>query len=134
MLGKVLLIEDDPEIRSAVTIRLRAANYYVLCDSDGESGLARALSLHPDVILLDVRLPGIDGFEVARRLKSRPELTRIPVIFLSACAQDSARRAAFAVGGVDYISKPYEPQRLLSAVAAAIHPGPCRGTREASVA
>jgi DNA-binding response OmpR family regulator len=118
--GKVLIIDDDRAIATGLAVRLKAAGYVSVHASDGESGLAAAESDRPDVILLDIRMPDMDGFEVNRRLKGVAELADIPVIFLSANVQDWARRKAFDMGAKLYLSKPYDPERLLSAIETAI--------------
>ena len=116
---KVLIVDDDDAIVSAMTVRLHAAGYEVFAASDGKSALATAEALRPDVIVLDVRMPDIDGFEVARRLKDAPGFAEIPIIFVSANVQDWAKQTAFAAGASSYLSKPYDPRQLLSAVGAA---------------
>jgi DNA-binding response OmpR family regulator len=120
------MIDDDPQVSSAVAIRLRAAGYQVFLTADGESGLASAESLRPDVILLDVRLPDMDGFEVARRLRAQPGLMDIPVIFLSVNVQDWAKQAALAVGAQAYLSKPYDHKVMISAIQTALGAKPRR--------
>ena len=116
MPGKVLIIDDDPVIVEAMSARLGHAGHEVHSASDGESGLAAVEELRPDVILLDITLPDVDGFEVNRRLKAAPDLAGIPVIFVSANAKDWAKRAAFSMGAKFYLSKPYDFDRLMSAV------------------
>jgi len=125
--GKVLIIDDDRAIAAGLAVRLKAAGYAVFSASDGESGLAAAESNRPDVILLDIHMPGIDGFEVNRRLKGAPELADIPVIFLSANVQDWAKRKAFDMGAKFYLSKPYAPEGLISAIETAISGARCPG-------
>ena len=124
MPGRVLIIDDDPAIIEAMSIRLGDAGYEVFSAPDGTSGLAAARELHPEVILLDVRMPDIDGFEVNVCLKDAPALSDIPVIFVSANAQDWARRAAFSKGAKFYLSKPYDFNRLISVVDATIGASP----------
>ena len=123
---KVLIVDDDETIVSAMTVRLRAAGHEVSTASDGGSALAVAKAVRPDVIVLDIRMPDIDGFEVARRLKATPALADIPIIFVSANAQDWSKKAAFAAGGSFYFSKPYEAKELLSAVETSVVAGQCQ--------
>ena len=83
---------------------------------DGRSGLAAVATHHPDAILLDIRLPDIDGFEVCRQLKSNLQLAQIPVIFLSANVKDEAKQTAYKVGGSTFLSKPYDAKDVLAAI------------------
>jgi CheY-like chemotaxis protein len=119
---KVLVIDDDCDLAILSTLWVRAAGYDVMSASDGASGLAAAESYRPDIILLDIMMPGMDGFEVSRRLKTNPVLAHIPIVFLSAKVQEFARREAFAAGGKYFLSKPYEGHDLIIAVAAALLP------------
>jgi CheY-like chemotaxis protein len=117
---KVLIIDDDGDLALLSTLWVRAAGYEALTAHDGVSGLAAAASYGPDVILLDIMMPGLDGFEVSRRLKTDPNLAHIPVVFLSAKVQEFARREAFAAGGKYFLSKPFEGHDLIIAVASAL--------------
>jgi len=113
---RVLIIDDDRAIAALASLWLRAAGYEALEAHDGCSGLAAAIAEHPSLILLDIRMRDIDGFEVNRRLHDIPGLCDVPVFFLSAHAQESARRQALAAGAKRFFSKPYEPSELLRAV------------------
>ena len=131
MPGRVLIIDDDPVIVAAMSARLGHAGHEIHVASDGESGLAAVEELRPDVIVLDISLPDVDGFEVNRRLKATPDLSDIPVIFVSANAKDWARRAAFSMGAKFYLSKPYDFNRLVSAVGSTIKAPPaCDESKE----
>lgn len=130
MPGKVLIIDDDPVIVEAMSARLDCAGHEVHFASDGKSGLAAAEQLRPDVILLDITLPDMDGFEVNRRLKAAPDLADIPIIFVSANAKDWAKRAAFSMGAKFYLSKPYDFDRLLSAVGSTVEAAPACDDRK----
>ncbi len=125
MPGKVLIIDDEPVIVEAMSARLDQAGYQVHSAADGQAGLAAVEQLRPDVILLDISLPDIDGFEVNRRLKASADLAGIPVVFVSANAKDWAKRVAFAMGARFYLSKPYDFGRLISVVGAAIKASSC---------
>lgn len=116
MLERVLIIDDERFIAQALTIRLRAAGYDVHWAFDGASGIAAAAKWRPDVILLDIRMSGMDGFEVNRRLRAQPNLASTPVIFLSANVQESARQAALAAGAHAFLTKPYESKDVLAAI------------------
>lgn len=115
---KVLVIDDNVDITRALTVRLRAAGYELILAPDGATGLETARVEKPDVILLDIRMPGIDGFEVNRRLKTIPELAEVPVIFLSAHAQAAVRQEAWAAGGSCFLPKPYDAGQLMAVIEA----------------
>ena len=115
---KVLVIDDDADITKALTVRLGAAGYELVLAPDGITGLETARVEKPDVILLDIRMPGIDGFEVNRRLKTIPELAEVPVVFLSAHAQRAVRQEAWAAGGECFLPKPYDAGQLMAVIEA----------------
>ena len=119
----VLLIDDDKAIAAAMMVRLRAAGHEVIPASDGRTGLVEAAAHQPDVILLDIRMPDMDGYDVCRRLKADSDLASIPVIFVSANATESTRQKAYEVGGAWFISKPYEPKEVLDAIESAVNSG-----------
>jgi PAS domain S-box-containing protein len=112
----ILLVDDVPESLAAVAEMLGAAGYVVLPADSGELALASVAVRPPDLVLLDVRMPGLDGFEVCRRLKSDAATAEIPVIFLSAGTELSDRVAGFEAGAVDYVSKPVQPIECLARV------------------
>lgn len=122
---KILMVEDDASIASALSIRLGAQGYQTLTASDGRSGLAVAADQMPDAILMDIRLPDIDGIEVCHRLRDDPTLAHIPVIFLSANINDVARNEAAGVGAVACIAKPYEIRAVIAAIEAATDTTAC---------
>src|ERR1043165_1671257 len=115
----ILVVDDEVPLLRALLGRLRIAGYEVDLASCGADGLAGAAQ-RPDVILLDIRMPDIDGFEVNRRLKADPRTSEIPVIFLSANVQDSARQAAISAGAAAFLTKPYDSKTLLAAVESAV--------------
>jgi two-component system, OmpR family, KDP operon response regulator KdpE len=117
---RVLIIDDEKFIAQALMLRLGAAGYEVQWAPDGASGIAAVDHWRPDVILLDIRMPDMDGFEVNRRLRARPELSALPVIFLSANVQESARQAALAAGAYAFLTKPYESKEVLAAIRSAL--------------
>ena len=121
MRKRILVIDDDKSIARAVMIRLKAAGYDTTHAPDGLSGLATAKEYEPDLILLDIRMPDLDGFEVNKRLKATPGLADIPVIIVSAHVQETARDAARAGGVFGFVEKPYNAQRLLETIEAALH-------------
>ncbi len=114
--GEVLIVEDTPASLQLLADLLTQAGYSVRRAQDGRMALASAQARPPDLILLDVRMPGIDGYEVCRRLKGDPRTRDVPVIFLSALRETEDKVHAFDLGAVDYIAKPYQPDEVLARV------------------
>lgn len=113
--GTVLVVDDDPIIVSLLQVNFEIEGYDVLTATGGEAGLALARSGSPDVVVLDVMMPGMDGLEVARRLRGDPITKAIPVVMLSAKAQAADIQLGLEVAD-DYITKPFEPLELLERV------------------
>lgn len=113
----VLIVDDVPDNLSVLHDALDAAGYTVLVATDGESALQRAVQAAPDVVLLDAVMPGLDGFEVARRLKVQVSTASIPIIFMTGLTETEHVVAAFAAGGVDYVTKPIRAQEVLARMA-----------------
>jgi DNA-binding response OmpR family regulator len=113
---RVLIVDDEAAIRVLCRINLRLAGFETLEAADGDSGLALARSERPDVIVLDVMMPGRDGWEVADALASDASTSGIPVIFLSARTDEADRRRGFELGALDYVRKPFDPLELVSSV------------------
>lgn len=109
----ILLVDDVPTNLGVLVQSLSAAGYKVRVAQDGESAIAQIPYAKPDLILLDVTMPGIDGFETCRRLKQEPATQAIPVIFMSALSEVFDKVQGFQVGGVDYITKPFEIDEVL---------------------
>ncbi len=109
---KVLVIDDEAPIRLLCRVNLEAEGMTVLEASDGPSGLAKAREELPDVVLLDVMMPGLDGWGVAEALLEARETSSIPIIFLTARAEFRDRARGLDIGGVDYITKPFNPVEL----------------------
>ena len=128
----VLIVDDVPDNLSLLHDALDASGYTVLVATNGESALQRAAQALPDVVLLDAVMPGMDGFEVARRLKSNPQTARIPIIFMTGLTETEHVVAAFQAGGVDYVTKPIRAQEVLARMA--VHVGSARQAAEASQA
>lgn len=125
----VLIVDDVPDNLSLLHDALDEAGHTVLVARDGPSAIARARQARPDVVLLDAMMPGMDGFEVARRLKAEPETAAIPIIFMTALTETEHVVAAFGAGGVDYVTKPIEPRQVLARIAA--HTQTARAQRQA---
>ena len=116
--GLVLIVDDVPDNLAVLHDALDAAGYTVLVATEGNSALQRAAQADPDIVLLDAVMPGIDGFEVARRLKAGPETAHIPIIFMTGLTETEHVLAAFEAGGVDYITKPIRAPEVLARMAA----------------
>jgi two-component system alkaline phosphatase synthesis response regulator PhoP len=109
---RVLIIDDEAPIRLLCRVNLEAEKMEVLEAGDGPSGLALARSERPDVVLLDVMMPGLDGWGVAEELLDDHETADIPIVFLTARAEFRDRARGLDLGGVDYITKPFNPVEL----------------------
>lgn len=114
--AKILIVDDVPANLDVIYRSLRAKGYQVLAATNGQNALEAAAQAQPDLILLDILMPDIDGYEVCRRLKADPETEDIPVIFVSGQDADGGTARGFEVGGVDYIMKPVQLEELLSRV------------------
>lgn len=117
----VLIVDDQPDNLAMLHDALDESGYTVLVATNGESALARAAQARPDIVLLDAVMPGIDGFEVARRLKADAQTVAIPIVFMTGLTDTEHVLAAFAAGGVDYVTKPIRPREVLARLAAHVH-------------
>jgi len=115
---KILLVEDNEMNRDMLSRRLQKHGYEVVIAVDGEEGVVKARTEAPALILMDMSLPGVDGWEATRRLKSAPQTQKIPVIALTAHAMTDDRDKAMAAGCDDFDTKPVELPRLLSKIQA----------------
>jgi len=118
----VLVVDDDPGIRQLLQMSLETEGYLVLTANDGADGLERARTARPDLMVVDVMMPKMNGLDVARTLKADPETATIPIILLSARAQAGDLRAGTATGADDYVTKPFDPLDLLDRVSRLLHP------------
>ncbi|MBN1913950.1 MAG: response regulator [Candidatus Omnitrophica bacterium] len=118
---RILLIEDKLDLAETIKLRLEANNYEVLLAADGKQGLDKVRNERPDLVILDLMLPKIEGYQVCRMLKFDKKYKKIPIIILTARAQDSDRQLAEEVGADAYLIKPYEPQVLLTKISELIH-------------
>lgn len=118
--NRVLVIDDEESIHRLVVARLRSEGIEVTGELDGERGIERALQDTPDLILLDVGLPEMDGFEVCRKLKAHPTTRNIPVVFLTGEAATDAKVRGLDLGAVDYVTKPFDQIELRARVRAAL--------------
>ena len=117
----ILTVDDDPNNLAVVRDCLVEFNYTILASEDGESAVTRAEYSRPDLILLDVMMPGIDGYETCRRLKSLETTKDIPVIFMTALSETEHKVKGLEVGAVDYITKPFQREELLARIAVHLH-------------
>jgi len=116
MAESVLVVDDDPDVARFVEVNLRSAGYEVSVASNGEEALERALELRPDLVLLDVMMPKLDGFEVAQRLRRDSRTSSSSIIMLTAKALSSDKVLGLSSGADDYIIKPFDPVELLARV------------------
>jgi putative two-component system response regulator len=114
--GKILVVDDTPASLRLLTDLLKAEGYEVRSAISGELALCSAASEPPDLMLLDIRMPEMDGYEVCRRIKAMPETCDVPVIFVSAASETDEKVFGFKVGAVDYVTKPYQRDELLARV------------------
>jgi DNA-binding response OmpR family regulator len=112
----ILAADDDEDILQLVVFRLERSGYTVLQAHDGEQAFRLALEHKPDLAVLDVMMPKMDGFEVTRRLRTEQATREMPIILLTARAQDTDVEAGFEAGASDYIRKPFSPQELKARV------------------
>ena len=117
---KILIVDDDPDLRAALNIRLRANSYDTAFAADAMTAVLEARRYKPDLILLDLGLPGGDGFVVMQRLSTIPALAVIPVIVLSARDKDANENRAAMGGAVAYLQKPYDDETLLVEIRSAL--------------
>ncbi|MGH9788450.1 MAG: response regulator [Candidatus Acidiferrales bacterium] len=121
-LSKILLVEDDPDIQKVVRMSLKLRGVKdILVAEDGEECLAVVAGLKPDVILLDVMMPKLDGYQTCRRLKANPETRDIPVIFLTAKAQQFEITRGLEEGACGYLLKPFDPMTLHDQIVALLN-------------
>ncbi|MGH9156063.1 MAG: response regulator transcription factor [Acidimicrobiales bacterium] len=112
----ILVVDDDPVIQQLLRVSFEMEGYEVITADDGLAGLERARADRPDLMILDVMMPRMNGIEVARTLKSDPDTSSIPILMLSAKAQAADVSAGGASGVDDYVTKPFDPEVLLERV------------------
>jgi len=115
---RILIIEDDPSVLRATSYILEKEGYEVLSAQNGLEGLKKAKDSNPDLLLLDVMLPGIDGFEICHSLRGEPGTADLPILMFSAKGQETDKATGLKVGADEYITKPVDREVLLSKVAA----------------
>lgn len=116
MTARILVVEDQPDNRTILRDLLTAFGFEMLEATNGADGVALASSQRPDLILMDIQLPLLDGYEATRRIKSDPALRSIPVVIVTSYALDGDEAKARAAGCDAYVAKPYSPRRLLAMI------------------
>lgn len=111
-MAKILIAEDERDIRDLITFTLRFAGHEVIPTANGEEAYQTAIKVLPDIILMDVRMPRMTGYEACEQLKANESTRNIPVVFLSAKGQESEVRTGLDVGAEEYILKPFSPDQL----------------------
>src|SRR5437879_8455807 len=122
-LGRVLLVEDEQDVAELIRYNLTKEGYDVVVSGNGNDALRLAREHRPDVILLDIMVPQLNGWEVCRRLKKDPELAAIPVIMVSGRVEEGDKVLGFEVGADDYVTKPFSPRELLARIRAVVRRG-----------
>jgi DNA-binding response OmpR family regulator len=115
-MARILIAEDEPDIRELVAFTLRFAGHEVTAASNGEEALRQASKIVPDIIIMDVRMPKMTGYDACRAIKSDVVLKDIPVVFLSAKGQDAEIQTGMEAGAEDYLLKPFAPDQLVERV------------------
>lgn len=116
-MATILIIEDDKKVSMAVSIRLASMGYTVATAHDATTAVTTAKQCDPDLVLLDITLPGGDGFLVAERLRQNPETCAVPIIFITASKQPGLRARATTLQAAGFLEKPFKASRLLEVVA-----------------
>jgi len=114
--ARILVAEDELNLRQVLALQLQVAGYEVIEATSGEEAVTQAVAHMPDLILMDIQLPGIDGYEATRRIKAQPDLRRIPLIVVTSYALSGDETKALAAGADAYVSKPFSPRALLAKI------------------
>ena len=117
MARRILVVEDDPSAQRLIGYTLEREGYQVLVASNGMEGLKKAREEDPELLVLDVMLPGLDGFELCHRLRADPQTAALPILMMSAKAQESHISTGMRVGADDYLTKPADPSEIVRRVA-----------------
>jgi two-component system alkaline phosphatase synthesis response regulator PhoP len=122
-LGRVLLVEDEQDVAELIRYNLTKEGYDVVLSANGNEALRLAREHRPDVLLLDIMVPQLNGWEVCRRLKKDPDLSQIPVIMVSGRVEEGDKVLGFEVGADDYVTKPFSPRELIARIRAVLRRG-----------
>lgn len=117
-MAKILIAEDERDIRDLITFTLQFAGHQVIATSNGEEAYLTAIQELPELILMDVRMPRMDGYEACEQLKANDSTSGIPVVFLSAKGQESEVKTGLSAGAEEYILKPFSPDQLTERITA----------------
>ena len=128
--ARILVVDDEPDLVELVRHHLAREHYEVATAGDGETGLAEARRRLPDLVVLDLMLPGIDGLEVCRRLRADPRTAHIPIVMLTAKGEESDAVIGLAQGADDYVRKPFGVKELVARVAARLRAAELKGADE----
>ncbi len=120
---RVLVVDDEPNILLSLEFLMQQAGFDVVTADDGETALQRVATDSPDLILLDISLPGLSGFQVLEQLRSQPEHARLPIIMLTAHGREVEREKGLALGADDYVTKPFSTRLLVEKVQALLAEG-----------
>jgi DNA-binding response OmpR family regulator len=120
----VLIVEDDPDIMQLLTYNLQSANFEVVTSSDGNNALTMARQYLPHLVILDLMIPGINGFEVCKELKRGADTQKIPIIILTARGDEVDRVVGLELGADDYVVKPFSPRELILRIGAVLRRAP----------
>ncbi|MCD4813914.1 response regulator [bacterium] len=123
MSKKILVVDDEPAIARLVKMSLAVEGYDVRTATSGFEALEEVAAWHPELIVLDIMMPGMNGYEVCVEIKSKPQTKQIKVVFLTARGNPGDAQQGFTVGGDDYIMKPFDPEELLEKVKSIIGAG-----------
>jgi DNA-binding response OmpR family regulator len=123
---KILVIEDEPDILEVITYNLEREGHKVIACRNGEQGLSRIRTDNPDLVVLDLMLPSMDGVEVCRRVKSDPVTRDIPIVMVTAKGEESDIVLGLGIGADDYITKPFSPRELVARIKVVLRRGPLR--------
>ena len=115
-MAKILIAEDERDIRDLVAFTLRFAGHEVFAASNGEEAVEMAPNVNPDLILMDVRMPRMTGYEACKAMKANPDLKDIPVVFLSAKGQETERQQGLDAGAEEYLLKPFAPDQVTAQI------------------
>jgi two-component system KDP operon response regulator KdpE len=115
--ARILVVDDEPRYVWAIRVNLEARGYQVLASSDGEEAVELVAGEDPDLVILDVRMPGLDGFEACRRIR---QFSTVPILMLTAAAEDADKVEGLDAGADDYVTKPFNAEELLARVRAAL--------------
>jgi DNA-binding response OmpR family regulator len=122
--GTILIVEDEPALRRFMTRLLMREGYDVQVAEDGLRALSLAEETTPDLVILDLMLPELDGFDVCKQLRARPETARVPILVVTARGTQESKERSFEAGADDFILKPYDPRELIALIGQRIRENP----------